>query len=162
MLIGRPAPNCSDSLIPPPPHRIHRPLPLALGLPIAPPCWTAEANLGFWRKQVIQPALDRETHSHVQDQRAWIAREPANPRPYLHLAQLYRLDNRHDEALALLLHSVRLDPAFAEAHLTLAQIYIVREDYAAAWHHARAAAQAGDPAALNLLNRYAVPDPNRT
>ena len=41
------------------------------------------ARVSFWRKEVIQPALDRETRKHMEEQLAWIAREPANARPYL-------------------------------------------------------------------------------
>jgi cytochrome c-type biogenesis protein CcmH/NrfG len=40
----------------------------------------------------------------------WIEREPANPRPYYHLAQFYRMENRTEQALGLLLEAVRLDP----------------------------------------------------
>ena len=39
-------------------------------------------KVSFWRKQVIQPALDHETRKHIDEQRAWIAREPGNARPY--------------------------------------------------------------------------------
>jgi cytochrome c-type biogenesis protein CcmH/NrfG len=112
--------------------------------------------VGFWRKEVIQPALDRETRRHVDEQRAWIAREPGNPRPYFNLARLYRMEGRQDEALALLLEAVRLDAHFAEAHISLAEIYAIREDYPAAWRHARAAEGAGDARAVELLGRYGV------
>ena len=112
--------------------------------------------MSFWRKKVIQPALDHETRKHMDEQRAWIAREPANPHPYYHLAQLYRIDNRADEALALLLEAVRLDDGFADAHVALAEMYVVREDYRAAWRHARAAERYGNARAVELLQRYKV------
>lgn len=112
--------------------------------------------MSFWRKEVIQPALDHETRKHIEEQRAWIGREPANPRPYYNLAQLYRIDNRADEALALLLEAVRLDDTFADAHVALAEMYVVRADYPAAWRHARAAEQHGNPRAAELLRRYPV------
>lgn len=112
--------------------------------------------MSFWRKEVIQPALDRETRKHMEEQRAWIAREPANPHPYYHLAQLYRIDNRPDEALALLLEAVRLDDAFADAHAALTEMYVVRADYRAAWRHARAAERHGNSRPVELLRRYEV------
>ena len=115
--------------------------------------------MSFWRENVIQPALDHETRLHMDEQRAWIAREPANPRPYYHLAQLYRVAFKPDEALGLLLEAVRLDPAFADAHAALAEIYAVREDYRAAWRHARLAEQHGQPRAVELLSRYGVAEP---
>ena len=112
--------------------------------------------MSFWRKEVIQPALDEETRRHIEEQRAWIAREAANPRPYYQLAQFYRIEGRLDEALGLLLEAVRLDERFAEAHASLAEMYAVMEDYPAAWRHARAAEQAGDSRAADLLRRYGV------
>ena len=79
-----------------------------------------------WRKDVIDFALDHETRNHVDEQMAWIAREPANPRPYYHLAQLYRMQWKQDEALGLLLQAIHLDAGFAAAHVALAEIYAVR------------------------------------
>ena len=38
---------------------------------------------------------------HIDEQLAWIAREPANARPYCNLAQLYRMNGRQEEALGL-------------------------------------------------------------
>ena len=112
--------------------------------------------MSFWRKEVIQPALDHETRKHIEEQRAWIAREPANARPYYNLAQLYRIDQRTDEALALLLEAVRLDESLADAHVALAEMYIVRADDRAAWKHARAAEGHGNKRAVELLQRYGV------
>ncbi|HEY2013710.1 MAG TPA: hypothetical protein VGH38_09435 [Bryobacteraceae bacterium] len=112
--------------------------------------------MSFWRKEVIQPALDEETRRHMEEQRAWIVREPGNARPYANLAQLYRLDGRQEEALGLLLEAVRLDQALAEAHVALSEIYVVREDYGAAWRHARMAESAGDSRAADLLRRHGV------
>ena len=87
------------------------------------------AKVSFWRKEVIEPALDQETQRHIEEQRAWIVREPANAKPYYHLAQLYRVAFKQDEALGLLLEAVRLDPAFADAHASLAEIYVLRDDF---------------------------------
>lgn len=115
--------------------------------------------MSFWRKNVIDPALDHETAAHVRQQMEWIAREPANPRPYCNLAQLYRMQGKQDEALALLLESVRLDETSAEAHAALAEIYAVRADYRAAWRHARAAEGAGESRSVEMLLRHGVAEP---
>ncbi len=115
--------------------------------------------MSFWRREVIDFALSRETEKHVAEQRAWIAREPANARPYYNLAQLYRIQWKHDEALALLLEAVTLDAGFADAHVSLVEIYAVREDYGAAWRHARAAEAGGDRRAVDLLTRYGIASP---
>jgi len=113
--------------------------------------------VSFWRKEVINPALGHETDHQIAEQRAWICREPANAKPYFHLAQLYRIEGRQDEALGLLLEAVRLDAAYAEAHVALAEIYAVRKDYGAAWRHAVLGDQSGNPRAVELLERHRVP-----
>jgi cytochrome c-type biogenesis protein CcmH/NrfG len=110
--------------------------------------------VNFWRKEVIDFALDHETRAQIEEQRRWIEREPANPTPYYHLAELYRVAFRQDEALGLLLEAVRLNPGFADAHVSLAEIYITRGDDEAARRHAVLAEQQGNPEAADLLRRY--------
>jgi cytochrome c-type biogenesis protein CcmH/NrfG len=112
--------------------------------------------VSFWRKDIIEFALDQETLRHIDQQRAWIAREPGNATPYHNLAQLYRTQGKQEEALGLLLEAVRLDSESAEAHKALAEIYTVRGDMRAAWKHARAAERNGDRRAVELLERYGV------
>jgi tetratricopeptide (TPR) repeat protein len=114
--------------------------------------------VSFWRKDVVDFALDHETRGHVEQQRAWIARDPQNAIPYHNLAQLYRTQGKQDEALGLLLEAVRLDIRYADAHKALAEIYAVRGDMRAAWNHARLAQQNGDCRAVELLERYGVPE----
>jgi cytochrome c-type biogenesis protein CcmH/NrfG len=110
--------------------------------------------MSFWRKEVIEFALDQETRKHMEEQVAWIQREPENAKPYFHLAQLYRVAFQQDTALGLLLEAVRLDPDFADAHGALAEIYITRSDDEAAWRHAHIAAERGDSSVLELLEKY--------
>jgi tetratricopeptide (TPR) repeat protein len=112
--------------------------------------------VGFWRKELIDFALDYETLGHVREQREWIVREPANPVPYKNLAQLYRIRGRQEEALGLLLEAVRLDDGFAAAHIELSQIYTVLGDFRAAWRHARLAESNGNRSAVELLGRHGV------
>jgi cytochrome c-type biogenesis protein CcmH/NrfG len=115
--------------------------------------------MSFWRREVIDHAMDQETRTQMQEQLAWIEREPANAHPYYHLAQLYRVAYRQDEALGLLLEAVRLDPNFADAHAALAEIYIVRNDDSAAWRHASIAEANGNATAADLLRRYGIMRP---
>jgi len=112
----------------------------------------------FWRKEIIEFALDRETQAAIDEQRAWIVREPANAKPYYHLAQLYRVAFKQDEALGLLLEAIRLDANFGEAHASLAEMYVLREDDRAAWRHARMAEQNGVPRSVEMLTRHGVPE----
>ncbi len=109
--------------------------------------------MGFFRKELVEFALDEQTQKAIDEQRAAIAAQPANPRPYHNLALLYRMQGKQDEALGLLLEAVRLDPKFAEAHLALAEIYAVRDDLSAARRHAATAAALGAPQALQMLDR---------
>ena len=112
--------------------------------------------MSFWRKEVVEFALSHETVRQIDGLRKWIEREPGNPRPYYHLAQFYRMENRTEQSLGLLLEAVRLDAAFAEAHAALTEIYAIRADYPAAWRHARLAEQHGSPRGVELLRRHGV------
>jgi hypothetical protein len=114
--------------------------------------------MSFWRDEVIDFVLDRETRLHMDEQREWIAREPLNAKPYYALSQFYRIGGKADYALALMLEAVRLDPEFAEAHASLCEEYAIRSDYPAAWRHARLAEQSGQPRGVELLTRYRVPE----
>jgi len=115
--------------------------------------------MSFWRDEVIGAALDHETRLQMDEQREWIAREPANAKPYYALSQFYRIGGQADYALALMLEAVRLDPAFAEAHASLCEEYAIRADYPAAWRHARLAERHGLASGVQLLTRYGVPEP---
>jgi cytochrome c-type biogenesis protein CcmH/NrfG len=110
--------------------------------------------MSFWRKEVVEFALSHETVQQIDGLRKWIEREPSNPQPYYHLAQFYRMENRTEQALGLLLEAVRLDATFADAHTALAEIYAVSGDYQAAWRHARQAEQHGNPRGVDLLRRH--------
>jgi hypothetical protein len=112
--------------------------------------------MSFWREEIIHFALSHETRLHMEEQRAWIEREPGSGRPYYNLAQLYRMEGRQEEALGLLLEAVRLEDGLCEAHVSLAELYVVLEDYRAAWRHAHAAELGGDSSAVDLLKRYGV------
>jgi tetratricopeptide (TPR) repeat protein len=107
-----------------------------------------------WRRDLVDFALDEDTERLIAEQKTWIAAEPGAARPYYHLAQLYRLQQRREEALALLLHAVALDAAFAPTHIALSQMYAVSGDMDAARRHAARAAELGDPGAAELLARY--------
>ena len=110
----------------------------------------------FWRKEVIDFALDHETRRQMEEQLAWIEREPLNARPYYHLAQFFRMSGRADEARGLLLEAVRLDPEFADAHASLAEMYAIGGEYPSAWRHAKIAGKFGVSSAVEMLRRHGV------
>ncbi len=110
--------------------------------------------MSLFRKEVVEFALDEQTRRAIEEQRAAIAAEPGNPRPYYNLALLYRMHGKQDEALALLLEAVRLDAGFGAAHVALAEVYAVGGDMAAARRHADLAAAQGQPRAREMLERW--------
>jgi thioredoxin-like negative regulator of GroEL len=112
--------------------------------------------MGFWR-QAIDWALDDQTRREIEEQRRWAEAEPANPRPYYQLAQLYRTQGRREEALGLLLEAVRQDERFAAAHVALAEMYAVVGDMPAARRHAERAAAEGEERARAMLERHSRP-----
>lgn len=112
--------------------------------------------MSFWRRELIDFALDHETRKHMEEQIAWIEREPSNAQPYFALAQFYRMNGNHDYALGLLLEAVRLNPKFAEAHVSLCEIYAIRGDSPAAWRHARVAERLGLASGVQLLTRHEI------
>jgi tetratricopeptide (TPR) repeat protein len=112
--------------------------------------------MSFWRRDIVDFALDHETRKHMEEQVAWIEREPSNAQPYYALAQFYRMSGNEDYALGLLLEAVRLNADLADAHASLCEIYAIRGDNAAAWRHARAAECLGLARPVELLTRYGI------
>jgi cytochrome c-type biogenesis protein CcmH/NrfG len=112
--------------------------------------------MSFWRRELIDFALDHETRKRMEEQIAWIEREPSNARPYYALAQIYRMNGKQEYALGLLLEAVRLKPELAEAHVSLCEIYAIRGDGPAAWRHALAAERLGLARGVELLTRHHV------
>ena len=110
--------------------------------------------MSFWRKEVIDFALDQDTELRMQEQKEWIAAEPGNARPYYQLAMLCRMQHQRDAALGLLLHATVLDGQFAPAHLALSEMYAASGDLDRARHHASLAEGLGEPAAAEQLRRY--------
>jgi hypothetical protein len=112
--------------------------------------------MSFWRGELIDFALDHETRKQMDEQLAWIEREPSNAQPYYALAQFFRMSGKEDYALGLLLEAVSLNPELADAHASLCEIYAIRADNAAAWRHARAAESLGLARPVELLTRYGI------
>ena len=112
--------------------------------------------MDLWR-ETAEFALSEDAGRLNAEQKAWIAAEPSNAKPYYHLAALLRSSGDRARALGLLLEAVRLDGSLAPAHAALAEMYAVAGDPAAAWRHAIAARDHGDDSAALLLERHRVP-----
>ncbi|HEX5482365.1 MAG TPA: tetratricopeptide repeat protein, partial [Terriglobia bacterium] len=100
--------------------------------------------MGFWRKAVIQPALDSETESTVQEQQELLRKEPSNPRAYFALGTLAHLRGETIAAIEHFKKAIELDPAYAAARVSLGRIYAIQGNYELAWQQARAAERSGD------------------
>lgn len=112
----------------------------------------------FFRKQLVEFALDYETERYVAEQKAALEANPAWARGHLNLGLLYQTQLKQDLALAHFLKALSLDPELADAHVAAGQVYAVRGEYEKAWEHARAAAGFGNRRLMELLERYKIED----
>jgi tetratricopeptide (TPR) repeat protein len=108
----------------------------------------------FWRREVIQPALDRDLDAAVAEQRAILERDPQNAPAHFALATLRYSQGETDQAIALFLRAIELDARYAAPHLSLGRVYAVRGAYDLAWKHAREAERLGDRSLVEQLERY--------
>lgn len=110
--------------------------------------------MGFWRKEVIQRALDRDVEDAVTEQRAILERDPQNAQAHFALGTLRYFQGETEAAIELLLKALKLEPNFAPAHVGLGRIYAVQGRYELAWTHARAAERLGNRELVEQLERY--------
>ena len=110
--------------------------------------------MSFWLHDIIQRALDHEVQAETAEQRAILAREPNNPRVHFALGTLSHLRGRTDEAIALYLRSIELDPSYAAPHVSLGRIWAVKGVYDKALKHAREAERLGERSLMAQLERY--------
>jgi len=108
----------------------------------------------FWRKEVIQPALNRDVEAAVAEQRAILANDPNNSNAYFALGTLLHFQGGTEPAIQHFQKSIELDSGNAAPHLSLGRIYAVLGDYERAWQHARAAEALGARDLVEMLERY--------
>ncbi len=108
----------------------------------------------FFRREVVDVALNRDVDSAIAEQLARIEQNPGEAQPYCALGVFFRMQGKIGDAILMQQRATELDPSFALPHRELGQIYAVREDHEAAWRHAREAARLGDRSLLELLERY--------
>ena len=72
----------------------------------------------------------------VRELRASLELEPKDPWSHFAIAEAYRRQGRTDDSVQHLERAMELKPAFHSARLNLSGVYIQRNDYEAAAHHA--------------------------
>ncbi|MBZ5566791.1 MAG: tetratricopeptide repeat protein [Acidobacteriia bacterium] len=111
------------------------------------------SQLPFFRRAADE-ALDDETARQIAEQRRAIEQNPDWAEGYYHLAQLLRVQHKRDEAKRHLLIALEMQPALADAHVALGEIYIAEGDLDRARVHAEFAAACGNPRLLEQMTRH--------
>jgi len=115
----------------------------------------------FWRKEVIQPALNRDVEAVVAEQLSILARDPQNSHAYFALGTLSHFQGEIEQAIQYFEKAIEIDPTYAAPHVSLGRLYAVQGENELAWKHARAAEQYGDRTVVELLERYGCATSNR-
>ncbi|HWR13943.1 MAG TPA: tetratricopeptide repeat protein [Terriglobales bacterium] len=105
-------------------------------------------------RNVMDDMLDAETARHIAEQKAAVDANPSWAEGHYHLAQLYRIQQRAQDAKRELLIALEMKPLLAEAHMALGEIYISEGDLDKAREHAEIAAQLGNGRLRDQLSRY--------
>ncbi len=105
-------------------------------------------------RRVMDDMLDNETAKHIAEQKAALEAHPDWAEGHYHLAQLYRVQQRPQEAKNELLNALAKKPLLAEAHQALGEIYIAEGDLEKGREHAQIAAQLGSGRLLDQLKKY--------
>jgi len=110
--------------------------------------------MSFWRKEVIQPALDRDVETAIAEQKAILARDPKNPQAHFALGTLAYFKGEITAAIELFIQAIELDSSYAAPHMSLGRLYALQGKYDLAWKHAREAARLGNNELVEQLGRY--------
>jgi len=105
-------------------------------------------------RNVFDDMLDNETARHIREQQAALEAHPEWAEGHYHLAQLYRVQQRPQDAKRELLIALEMKPLLADAHMALGEIYIGEGDLDKAREHAEIASQLGSGRLRDQLSRY--------
>ena len=105
-------------------------------------------------RQVADQMLDVETEKHIAEQKAALAANPEWAEGYYHLAQLYRVQQKQQQAKEQLLIALSKKPGLADALVALGEIYIAEGDMGRAREYAEYAAKMGNTRLLEQMKRY--------
>lgn len=111
--------------------------------------------MSFWRKEVIQSALDRDVETAIAEQKAILERDPRNSQAHFAVGTLSYFKGEIAAAIELFLQALELDPSYAAPHVSLGRLYALQGNYDLAWQHAREAERLGNRELVEQLTRYA-------
>jgi len=112
--------------------------------------------MSFWRREVVQPILDRDVDLSIAEQHALLERDPRNGPAHFALGTLYHYCGNRQAAINHFEQAIHLDPTYAAPHVSLGRILAVNGEDQEAWKHARQAERLGDRSLLEQLERHSV------
>jgi tetratricopeptide (TPR) repeat protein len=113
--------------------------------------------MSFWRREVVQPALDQDVEQAIAEQQAILQRNSRNAGAHFALGTLTYFRGDQGAALDHFRQAIELDPTYAAPHVSLGRALAVEGRYDEAWQHAREAGRLGDRSLLEQLERYLQP-----
>jgi tetratricopeptide (TPR) repeat protein len=113
--------------------------------------------MSFWRREVVQPVLDRDIELNIAEQRTILERHPRSAPAHFALGTLYHYCGNRQAAINHFERAIHLDPGYAAPHVSLGRILAVEGANQEAWRHARAAERLGDRSLVEQLERCGVP-----
>lgn len=114
--------------------------------------------MSFWRREVVQPILDRDIELNIAEQRAILEQDPRNAPAHFALGTLYHFCRDRNAAVNYFQRAIEFDPTYAAPHVSLGRIFAVEGDDQEAWTHAREAERLGDRSLMEQLERYPARD----
>jgi tetratricopeptide (TPR) repeat protein len=72
----------------------------------------------FWRKEVIQPALNRDVDAAIAEQQSILANDPNNAHAYFALGTLHHFQGSTEQALQYFQKSIEFDSSNPAPHLS--------------------------------------------
>lgn len=113
----------------------------------------------FWRKTVIQPALEAAENAASTEQQELLKQDPSNPKAHFALGSLAQLRGRPEEAIEHFSRAIEADPSYAAPHVSVGRIFAIQGNMSLAWKHAREAERLGDRSLVEQLERYPAAAP---